>query len=450
MKASSQGDIVRRASIIITIGGLLVSVNATADQVINDDLIVQGRYCVGFDCVNDEVFNAETIRVKENNTRIRFHDTTVLGDVLGQSWNISANDSTNGGDTYLNVELKSLLADFILLSDGTAPLYDCTDLFACQLNNPPACPIVGVIPAGEPVTDAFCNPLPPTHTVKSMLKLITDNIRTVMVVEDGVAIGYESDTVTGAVSVGRADLTRRIANVAAGIGATDLLITKTLSDYVPFEQQVAMVDDLNQQLNMIDTELDDIDAIIENAEVNAIMFNDVPTDYWAVSFIKTLAARGITAGCGNDNYCPDDAVTRAQMAVFLERGMRGAGYTPPAATGNTFLDVGAGDFAASFIEQLFLDGITAGCGGNNYCPQDEVTRAQMAVFLLRAKHGAGYSPPPPTGVFDDVDLAYWAVAWIEQLAAEAITAGCGGGNYCPDNPVTRAQMAVFLVRTFEL
>lgn len=139
-------------------------------------------------------------------------------------------------------------------------------------------------------------------------------------------------------------------------------------------------------------------------------FNDVPTDYWAFSFIETFAANGITAGCGGGNYCPENPVTRSQMAVFLERGMRGSGFSPPVASGNVFTDVAATDFAASFIEQLFLDGITGGCGNNNYCPSDQVTRAQMAVFLLRAEHGAGYSPPQSAGVFGDVDLNYWAVA----------------------------------------
>ena len=138
------------------------------------------------------------------------------------------------------------------------------------------------------------------------------------------------------------------------------------------------------------------------------------------------------------------------MAVFLERGMNGGGYSPPAAVGNVFLDVDAGDFAANFIEQLYADGITAGCGNNNYCPNDAVSRAQMAVFLLRAKYGPGYSPPAAAGVFNDADLSYWAVHWIEALAAEGITSGCGNGNYCPEDAVTRAQMAVFLVRTFGL
>lgn len=84
--------------------------------------------------------------------------------------------------------------------------------------------------------------------------------------------------------------------------------------------------------------------------------------------------------------------------------------------------------------------------------RSEVTRAQMAVFLLKSKYGTSYAPPDVgagTG-FTDVPANYWAAAWIKQLAAEGITGGCGTGIYCPDSPVTRAQMAVFLVKTFNL
>ena len=192
-------------------------------------------------------------------------------------------------------------------------------------------------------------------------------------------------------------------------------------------------------------------AYVYSLQLDAIeVFSDVSPERFAAPYIRSLALSGITSGCSIDKFCPDASVTRAQMAVLLERGKRGGDFAPPAATGNVFLDVPANSFAASFIEQLYLDGITSGCGGNNFCPQQEVTRAQMAVFLLRAKHGASYRPPPATGRFGDVDLSYWAVDWIEQLAAEGITAGCGNGNYCPEAPVTRAQMAVFLVRTFGL
>jgi hypothetical protein len=121
-------------------------------------------------------------------------------------------------------------------------------------------------------------------------------------------------------------------------------------------------------------------------------------------------------------------------------------------TGTKFGDVPLGHWAGSWIEQLALEGITAGCGGGNYCPSSPVSRDQMAVFLLRAKHGSSYVPPAATGVFQDVPTSYWAAAWIEQLALEGITSGCSvtPKNYCPTSPVLRDQMAVFLVRAFNL
>jgi hypothetical protein len=139
------------------------------------------------------------------------------------------------------------------------------------------------------------------------------------------------------------------------------------------------------------------------------------------------------------------------MAVFLLKGVHGSGYNPPPATGTIFADVPSSYWAAAWIEQLAREGITGGCSAGIYCPENPVTRAQMAVFLLRSKHGAGYAPPPASGtMFADVPSSYWAAAWIEQLAHEGITGGCGGMNYCPESSVTRAQMAVFLVRTFNL
>ena len=185
-------------------------------------------------------------------------------------------------------------------------------------------------------------------------------------------------------------------------------------------------------------------------QASAQTFADVPVEYWAYEFIENISGNGITGGCGGGNYCPGNLVTRAQMAVFLERGMHGGDFVPPAATGEVFGDVEAQDFAAAFIEQFSADGITNGCGGGNYCPDDNITRAQMAVFLLRSKYGAGYAPPPATGVFDDVSPGDFADAWIEQLAADGITSGCGDGDFCPDDPATRAQMAVFIVRAFNL
>ena len=184
-------------------------------------------------------------------------------------------------------------------------------------------------------------------------------------------------------------------------------------------------------------------------------FWDVPPGYWAQSFIEQLYENGITGGCQLSPlmYCPETGVTRAQMAVFLLRGVHGSSYTPPGVGGNTgFGDVAQGYWAAAWIKQLAAEGITAGCATNRYCPEVTVTRAQMAIFLLRAKHGTSYRPPSvgaSTG-FGDVSPDHWAAAWIKQLVAEGITAGCATNRYCPESPVTRAQMAVFLLRTFDI
>ncbi len=180
-------------------------------------------------------------------------------------------------------------------------------------------------------------------------------------------------------------------------------------------------------------------------------FSDVPATHWAYYYIETLAAEGITSGCTPTEYCPDDDVDRAQMAVFLLRAKHGKSYVPPAATGTVFNDVPATHWAAAWIEQLAAEGITNGCDASNYCPGASLSRAQMAVFLLRAKYGQAYVPPAATGtVFNDVPATHWAAAWIEQLAAEGITNGCDASNYCPEASLSRAQMAVFIVRTFEL
>ena len=119
-----------------------------------------------------------------------------------------------------------------------------------------------------------------------------------------------------------------------------------------------------------------------------------------------------------------------------------------------FSDVGANYWAREYIERLYSAGITGGCANNplKYCPEAVVTRAQMSIFLLKGIHGSSYSPPPvgvSTG-FGDVPTSHWAAAWIKQLAAEKITGGCATGKYCPDGAVTRAQMAIFLVKTFSL
>jgi uncharacterized protein (DUF1800 family) len=129
----------------------------------------------------------------------------------------------------------------------------------------------------------------------------------------------------------------------------------------------------------------------------------------------------------------------------------GASSTVPKGWFADFLDVPQSSPFHAPVETIVRDGITSGCGGGNYCPTSSITRAQMAVFLLRAGHGASYIPPPATGtVFSDVAASDFAANWIEQLYAEGITGGCATNplRYCPGSAVTRGQMAVFLLKVY--
>ena len=191
------------------------------------------------------------------------------------------------------------------------------------------------------------------------------------------------------------------------------------------------------------------------------------TNFWFSDFLDVdsvnpyhdfiVAIRGLTAGCGGGNFCPDAEVTRQQMAVFLLKAEHGDSYTPPSCTG-IFEDVACtpGVGFPDWIEQLYAEHVTAGCFTDplRYCPSRSVTRAQMAVFLLKTEHGSGYVPNPCAGIFADVPCpatpGFPFSDWIEQLYADEITGGCAVAplQYCPANPNLRRQMAVFLTKTF--
>jgi hypothetical protein len=180
-------------------------------------------------------------------------------------------------------------------------------------------------------------------------------------------------------------------------------------------------------------------------------FFDVPVGTPFYEEIGKLSARGVTLGCGSGNYCPDTSVTREQIAVFIIRALHEPGYVPTAPASPRFLDVSSSHPFYAHIEELAARGITLGCGSDNFCPTSAVTREQMAAFIIRALHAPGYVPAKPNSPrFLDVPESNPFYAHIDELAARGITLGCGGGNYCPTQSVTRAQMAAFLVRAFGL
>ena len=166
--------------------------------------------------------------------------------------------------------------------------------------------------------------------------------------------------------------------------------------------------------------------------------------------IEALERAGITAGCNppvNDKYCPDGSVNRGQMAAFLVRAL---GYTD-SGDGDLFTDDDGSVFEVD-IDKLATAGVTLGCNppvNDRYCPNQPVTRGQMAAFLVRA---LGYTDSGDGDLFTDDDGSIFE-ADIDKLATAGVTAGCNpptNDRYCPNNPVTRGQMAAFLVRALDL
>ena len=174
-------------------------------------------------------------------------------------------------------------------------------------------------------------------------------------------------------------------------------------------------------------------------------FSDVLPNHWAFQYINEIFNAGLTTGYPDGTYRPENPVTRAEMAVFL---LNALGISPGPLPGvPSFSDID-GHWAEIYIEELYDQNITGGYPDGTYRPENRVTRAEMAVFLLNA---IGVVPPTIDGSheFNDIE-GHWAEAFIEELYDQGITGGYPDGTYRPENRVTRAEMAVFLVSAFNI
>ncbi|MCZ2150634.1 MAG: SBBP repeat-containing protein [Bryobacterales bacterium] len=179
-------------------------------------------------------------------------------------------------------------------------------------------------------------------------------------------------------------------------------------------------------------------------------FADVPAGHPFYDSIQLMRFYGVTTGCTITNYCPDAPTTRGQMAVFIVRALLGTDNFPVPGT-QFFADVPAGHPQYRYIQKLRDLGITNGCTASNYCPDDPVTRGQMASFLIRGRLAVLPSQPfafPNNFAFSDVPVSSPAYPAIQKMKELGITSGCAATRYCPDDTTTRGQMAVFLARAF--
>ncbi|MDH4308870.1 MAG: M15 family metallopeptidase, partial [Acidimicrobiia bacterium] len=162
--------------------------------------------------------------------------------------------------------------------------------------------------------------------------------------------------------------------------------------------------------------------------------------------IEVVADLGVTRGCNPpfaDAYCPDDSVTRGQMAAFLVRMFE---LSPSGE--DRFTDDGESEFEDD-INALAAAGITSGCTQTSFCPDLPVSRGQMAAFLVRALE---LEADTSGNRFADDDQSVFEND-IEVLAAFRVTRGCdppANSRFCPDSAVDRGEMAAFLGRTTQI
>ena len=165
------------------------------------------------------------------------------------------------------------------------------------------------------------------------------------------------------------------------------------------------------------------------------------SDILASSFIDDihwLLYEGITFGCDGTKFCPKEPVTRGEMASFLSRVLN-----LPTSPTDYFTDDESSVHEAA-INEIAHAGITGGCAAGKYCPERNVTRGEMATFLVRALD----LPPSSTDYFTD-DESSTHEANINAFRAAGLTTGCTATKYCPNSNVTREQMAAFLHRAFD-
>ena len=177
-------------------------------------------------------------------------------------------------------------------------------------------------------------------------------------------------------------------------------------------------------------------------------FSDVADAGVFAASVQALTAKGILdgTGCTTDSFCPRDPVRRWMMAVWLVRALDDS---EPTAAVSPFADVDSIEWWAPHVIRLAQLGVTQGCKTEplRFCPEEIVTRGQMASFLVRA---FSLGTAEPAG-FVDIDGNTHAAA-INALAASRITAGCATQpfKYCPDANITKAAMSTFIVRALGL
>ncbi|MEW6735595.1 MAG: BACON domain-containing protein, partial [Acidobacteriota bacterium] len=223
----------------------------------------------------------------------------------------------------------------------------------------------------------------------------------------------------------------------------------------------------------------------------AKLFQDVPLQDSSPSTVSVhfdtvnlMYANGITSGCQTSPllYCPSDIATRAQMAIFFVRAWslklfgstEGFRYYAPPSQTPYFVDVPYGSFGFDYIQKLYELGVTSGCQAQPrmYCPNDGGTNLQAAIFAVRTRQLVDYrcsyncindnfGYPQSIIFFSDVQPYDGDFKWVQKVATSPFypdpaslrivsnsvaSPGCFSGGFCKNQPITRGQLSLYIVR----
>ena len=189
-------------------------------------------------------------------------------------------------------------------------------------------------------------------------------------------------------------------------------------------------------------------------------FHDVDEGSVHAANIERAGDLGIAAGTSvspttddgvtTRTFSPSEPVTRGQMATFLTRTWKAAGQECPSTGFAYFDDVASGSTHAAGIDCMSALGVAQGTAPRTFSPSEPVTRGQMATFMARAWKAAGQTcPANADSSFSDVASGSTHAAGINCMAALEIARGTTAGTFLPSEPVSRGQMATFLIRFYE-
>lgn len=232
-------------------------------------------------------------------------------------------------------------------------------------------------------------------------------------------------------------------------------LLRSLSDY-----SGSAVDYLEYRLEVARL-IEDIQGAISGTPQPYEYFEDVPNDHWAADYINILAEHDYVAGCSVERplFCPEQELTRAEMAVIIDRGNHTASLDPLEPASPPFSDVPLEAWFARWVQVLLDDGFTAGCSVESselslFCPLRAHTREEATVFFDRMLEGKDFIPPTPepdaVPFYTDIVPGSWAENWILYAYDQGIVQLCEQPDqvtdalFRPVDALTRAEAACMM------